>query len=442
MTSYRSLTHAWVALLGLAGSTLAVADIEVRALARPSFETEAFFDDDAGGKANADDPAIWAHPKQPQQSLIVSTLKEGGLAVFSLRGLTLQRIAAPASDGDDAPGRFNNVDIVTGFKLGTQFVDLAVVSDRGHDKLRIYRINPNHGAEVLPLTDITDAAAPFVFNATQDQVNDQRTAYGLAVTRNRLGGAVVAVSQREQSRLATLELVATAQGQVSYRRKQFIDMPSSFTLPNLKTWTPCQDEDGVQPQFEGMVIDSRTNTLYAAQEQVGIWKISLDHPTRKTLVERVRTFGVPYERVWDADEEEFACTYLSGPKHARYAGKTLSADAEGLTLAYEGGDAYLLASSQGDSTFAVYAIDDHFKLEGSFRIGDSLHADGTVLMDGAQHCDGMAVLNQYLGPDFPKGLLVTHDGENTPESTDEAGETRENTNFKLVPLQRVMKLRD
>jgi myo-inositol-hexaphosphate 3-phosphohydrolase len=47
------------------------------------------------------------------------------------------------------------------------------------------------------------------------------------------------------------------------------------------------------------------------------------------------------------------------------------------------------------------------------------------------------VVNVPLGPAFPRGLFVTHDGENTPAATGPDGETRENTNFKLVPWEDV-----
>ena len=52
-----------------------------------------------------------------------------------------------------------------------------------------------------------------------------------------------------------------------------------------------------------------------------------------------------------------------------------------------------------------------------------------------QHSDGAAVNSAYLGPRFPDGLLVVHDGENTPEVTAD-GEVRPNTNFKFVPWGR------
>jgi len=47
----------------------------------PRAETAALFDDDAGGNANADDPAIWRNSADPDASLVVATAKEGGLRV-------------------------------------------------------------------------------------------------------------------------------------------------------------------------------------------------------------------------------------------------------------------------------------------------------------------------------------------------------------------------
>ncbi|CAM5556847.1 hypothetical protein SAFG77S_04612 [Streptomyces afghaniensis] len=78
---------------------------------------------------------------------------------------------------DDAPGRYNNVDLVTGLRTSTGRADVAVVSDRGNDRLRIYRIDPSKPGG--PLTDITAQATAPVFSTDQAEINDQRTAYGL-----------------------------------------------------------------------------------------------------------------------------------------------------------------------------------------------------------------------------------------------------------------------
>jgi 3-phytase len=85
----------------------------------PVLETEPLFDDDAGGNADADDPSIWKHPTNPGSRLIVGTAKDGGLRVFDLRVRTVQSIPAPPAPGKDhAPGRFNNVDVAYGVKIG------------------------------------------------------------------------------------------------------------------------------------------------------------------------------------------------------------------------------------------------------------------------------------------------------------------------------------
>jgi myo-inositol-hexaphosphate 3-phosphohydrolase len=78
----------------------------------------------------------------------------------------VQSVAAPAGPTpEDARGRFNNVDLVPGVRLGRGRADLAVTTDRGNDRLRIYRVDP--AAPGGPLTDVTDPAAAPVFAADQ-----------------------------------------------------------------------------------------------------------------------------------------------------------------------------------------------------------------------------------------------------------------------------------
>jgi len=51
--------------------------------------------------------------------------------------------------------------------------------------------------------------------------------------------------------------------------------------------------------------------------------------------------------------------------------------------------------------------------------------------------DGAAVTNVALGPDFKRGLLVVHDGDNTPVALDGLGDPRPQTDFKFVRWQDV-----
>ncbi|GII58808.1 hydrolase [Planotetraspora thailandica] len=386
----------------------------------PRVETPALFDDEAGGNANGDDPAIWVHPASPESSVVATTAKEGGLYAYDLGGRQLQHIPAPAApSADDEPGRLNNVDVVYGHASAGKRSDILIASDRGSDKLRVYRVDPAKAARgQAPLTDITDPAAPFIFNSTQEEVNEAETVYGLAAWK-RPSGTYVVVSRRHTTRLALLKLTDAPHGKVGYTLIRTIDLPSSFPLPGGGRWTPC-DEPGVGPQVEGMVVDARTGTLYAAQEDVGVWRISGDLTGSPALIDRVREFGVP--ATYDPGTEE--CVPGADPG---FGGRHLSADAEGLTIYYgKGGSGYLIASSQGDDTFSVYDRSGRNAYIGSFQVGDH-HG-----VDGVQASDGAMVVNVPLGRRFPKGLFVTHDGADTPEALDPEGEAREKTNFKYV----------
>jgi 3-phytase len=398
----------------------------------PTAETPALYDDEAGGNANADDPAIWRNAADPARSLVVATAKEGGLRVYNLDARPVQSIPAPAPPGaGDAPGRFNNVDLVSGLRTSAGRADVAVVSDRGNDRLRIYRIDPSRPGR--PLTDITDPSAAPVFSASQSEINEQRTAYGLATwTDKSTGRAYALVSRRNSTAVALLELKPTAAGTVGYRKIRTLELPSSFRLPNGASWSPCA-EPGERPQVEGMVVDPANGMLYAGQEDVGIWRMRADLTDKPVLVDKVREYGVP--GVYDEATEE--CTLGADPG---YGGKRLAADVEGLTLFQErDGDGYLMASSQGDDTFALYdrEISEHNEYEGGFRIGAA-----SDTLDGSEECDGAAVLNQPLGARYPRGLLVVQDGHETPAVPNGEGGEREATDFKFVDLGAVVDAAD
>ncbi|MFC7307234.1 phytase [Streptomyces monticola] len=422
------LAAALAALAGAAPATAAPGTAHSAAPAAlpsvtPRAETPALYDDEEGGNADADDPAIWRNRSQPERSLVVATAKEGGLRVYDLDAKQVQAVPAPAGPTpDDAPGRFNNVDLVHGLRLSTGAADLAVTSDRGNDRLRFYRIDRDRPGG--PLRDVTDPAAPPVFSAGQEEINDQQTAYGLATwTDKATGRSYALVSRRERTSIALLELRPTGNGTVGYRKLRTLDLPSSFRLPNGNSWSPC-GEPGELPQVEGMVVDPANGTLYAGQEDVGIWRLRADLTGTPQLVDKVREYSIP--GTYDEATEE--CAPGADPG---FGGSRVSADVEGLTLLTEsGGDGYLLASSQGDNTFAAYDREtgDANEYEGGFRI---TAASGTL--DGSEECDGAAALNAPLGSKYPDGLLVVQDGQESPQSGDRAA-----TGFKFVDLGSVL----
>lgn len=174
---------------------------------------------------------------------------------------------------------------------------------------------------------------------------------------------------------------------------------------------PLVDDDPEESQVEGMVVDQELGVVYMGQEGLGIWRAGA--------------------RPGDATACPGAgCTLVDA---VFPAGTNLKADVEGLTIYYGGGGkGYLLASSQGDNSFAVYDRQNNAYL-GSFRVGEK----GRI--DSAEESDGADVVNVSLGRGFGQGLLVVQDGDNDPALlVEDDGELENvNSNFKFVPWQEV-----
>jgi 3-phytase len=114
-----------LAALGCAGATTSTApDL---AAVRPLRAT-------APVPVDSDDPAIWFHPTDPGQSLLVGTDKGGGLYVFDLQGRMLpdRRVTGLA--------RPNNVDIEQNVTLDGRTLDLAVVTERDGGRVRVFEL--------------------------------------------------------------------------------------------------------------------------------------------------------------------------------------------------------------------------------------------------------------------------------------------------------------
>ena len=156
-------------------------------------------------------------------------------------------------------------------------------------------------------------------------------------------------------------------------------------------------------QLEGCVFDEANATLFIGEEEAGISRFALttdiDGSPRIGAEQRVDVIG---------------------------SGSGIAMDVEGLSVYLaESTSGYLIASSQGNNTYAVYNRETDAFL-GRFRIGDS--ADGAI--DGAQETDGLDVIAKPL-PGFPKGVLIVQDGFNKPDG--------ENQNFKIIDWVQIEK---
>ncbi len=341
---------------------------------------------DPNNAPDADDPAIYLHPENPEESFVITTFKNGGLRVYDLEGEELQSIAP-----DNI--RYNNVDIAynvpfRGFVLPGTTVDIAIASDRANDTIAVFTIDPE-------TKQLTELAPGFEFPESIFGVDDgEATAYGLATYTSLVDGKTyVFVSQADGNKIAQLEITPTTGA---------ADEPIVNAKVVRTIEVPVPDgEDAEDFQVEGMVVDRETGYLYVGQEEFGIWKYNAEpsvgtNGNSPTLVDAVESGNI-------------------------------TADVEGLTIYYgEDGNGYLLASSQGDNTFAIYD-----------RAGANSYL-GSFAVEGVEESDGADVINVPLGDNYPAGLLVVQDGSNTPEVVfpdPEDGEIQNfNTNFKYVSL--------
>lgn len=147
-------------------------------------------------------------------------------------------------------------------------------------------------------------------------------------------------------------------------------------------------------QTEGCVVDDAAQMLYVGEEDVAIWQFPFD-PQAKPVPTKV----------------------------AKVDGQRLTADIEGLAIMRDRGINYLIASSQGDSTFATYRIDNNQLIYiGRFRVVDSKVTDGVTATDG---------VDAWSGPigKFSEGLIVVHD--------DADDSVKGQQNFKLIDWRTV-----
>jgi 3-phytase len=427
--------------------------------------------DDAPRTPSSDDPALWLDPNGSGRVLVIATLKEAGLLVYDGEGNVLQTVLPPhrpplGVDDPPAPGgpdegtdacpysttgedfsRLNNVDVHYGFKLREhrwrRRIDIAVVSDRGCDTLRIYEIDPDRPGG--PLHDITASNVPRVFPTRFEQpspiqspgefprlvanpLEDENTVYGLTTFQLHRRGPVSAIAtQASRSVIAEVVLRNTGDGRITYHRVREYRFDPVFRIrsPHHRPilWSPCREELDEDPQLEGLVVDSERGILYAAQEVVGIWRIRLRRHlppvvwvSPRALFEKTLTFGAPFWAV--PDDDEFSCESeapdplpdgtVVAQGDPSSGGEHLAADVEGLTI-YDAGHrgGYLIASSQGDNTFHVYD-----------RRHPTRHL-GSFMVDGVGDTDGHDVTNLPFGPLFLHGAFVLQNGEAPePDSTD------------------------
>ena len=235
--------------LASAGASASAADVNESTVIRPKALLRT-----APVRGDADDPAIWVHPTNPEKSLVLGTDKKHGLMVYNMDGSLRQAIAEET--------RPNNVDVLYDFRLGGKRVDLAVAGCRQKKSfgVKVWVIDPSTGT----LHDVTDGGTLRVFGGDEP--------YGACTYRSaRTGNCYFFVTGKngevEQFRLED------ANGMVKGSRVR------SFAVGSTA---------------EGCVADGDLGFVYIAEEKVGIWKFGAEPESSShgTLVAKVGEHGL------------------------------------------------------------------------------------------------------------------------------------------------------
>lgn len=299
----------------------------------------------------ADDPAIFIHPSNPDLHAMIGTDKQKGLIVFDTKGKIKH----------DYPfGNINNVDLRQGFPYNGSTITLVGGSNRSDNTIVLY----SYQAETFELQPIpcdtirslTDEVYGFCFAA------QSKAMYAFVVGKN---GVVEQWKITEQNNRLHAELVRS------------VDMGD---------------------QCEGMVADDELGFLYVAEENRGIWKLSIDP----------KSTAAP-ELIVDLK-----------------ANRALKADLEGLAIYYAPQrSGYLIASSQGNYAYAVFERSGTHSYLGSFKVKAGV-------VDGSDETDGLDVTHLPFGAACPNGCLIVQDGKNKDSNNRLA-----NQNFKFISWEQI-----
>jgi 3-phytase len=256
-------------------------------------------------------------------------------------------------------GKVNNIDIRYGFPLLTDTIDLLAASNRTDHTVDLYKIIPNGTLEIIHK------------NQLKSQLRDE--VYGLCMYKSKISGKFFVFINSKDGGVEQWEL-SSGNNKISGK-----------PVRNLKLDT----------QVEGMVADDENALLYVGEEDKGIWRFSAEP---------------------DSSEHRELL-----PLSTENDNLFIKYDLEGLAIYnYSGRDGYLIASSQGNNSYAVFERKPPNQYIGSFKIGDGQATDGT------QETDGIDVTSAPLGINFPSGLFVTQDGDNVDNGVTNS------QNFKLI----------
>jgi len=333
---------------------------------KPTYETTSAID--TGDDRIATSPAIWVHPHDAALSLIFGTLYNGGIATYDLKG-TLVSITE---------GKFWGIDVLHGFKMQDELIDIAILSDLDSANLRFFKIQDSY---------------PYLVEMEVDVVSPGTTKHVSTYISPYTGKTFVLASFSN----------------LVYQVELTIGANNTITN-NINATRTLEISEDTNVEVVGMEVDRETGYIYVAMSEGGVLKFDAEDGE----VQGFNSTMVVSDSVTYLDDQIFGMTMYYGVD----------------------GGGYLLVSVGGDSSFAVFDRSGENEYIGSFTVGS--HDSGIDKTDSTR---GIAVMNIPLGPEFSCGLLVTQDEDNEPTLVDTFAEEtfifNANTNFKLVAFEEI-----
>jgi 3-phytase len=288
-------------------------------------------------KFDTDDPAIWIHPSDRARSLVIGTDKnsDGALYVYDLDGKIVNRVTGLK--------RPNNVDVAYSLPLGGKPVDIAVVTEREMQRLRVYS---------LPEMQSLDRGDLVAFEGDKT-----RAPMGIALYKRPRDGALFAIvggkSGPREGYLAQYLLADDGAGHVKLKFVRYFGHFSG------------------KKEIEAIAVDAELGFVYYSDETVGVRKYAADP---------------------DAPD--------SGKELAIFGTTGYASDHEGISIyKINDGTGYILVSDQQANQFRIY------RREGE-PSRPHVHPLIKTVLVSAIESDGSDVTSLALGPKFPHGLFV------------------------------------
>jgi len=298
---------------------------------------------------DSDDPAIWIHPDDPLQSLILGTDKGneqniGAIYVFDLQGNIIADKTIPDIQ------RPNNVDVEYGFVMDDDTFDIAVFTERYAEAIRVVKV---------PEMELIDGGGIKVFSGESgpEYINPM----GVALYKNPETGEIYAMVGRKN-------------GPPDNYLWQYALNAEDGVVTGEKVRSFGQFSG--QNEIEAIAVDDALGYVYYSDEGFGVRKYYA-HP--------------------DSSNQELALFGTEG----------FQEDHEGISIYYENEqEGYILVSDQQDNSFRI------FSRTGTAE-NPHQHQFIKEIKLSTVESDGSDVTSVPIGDQFPKGLFVAMSDDGT-----------------------------